>query len=462
MSELSEYCQNLVAEGEKDSSGRFTIDMARARDQLSQHLFADPSNYLLKFVQYALARGAAPVVVQTRRHDLQISFEFGSHPDGEEMLVLKELLMEPGKAVHHSHWRDLIFSLYAAQALNPEFLLYASRNGGRASGLLLHHNRCDLVDLPAGPPAELLLIRRTPQDSWFRRLFYSPRHLAQDSASLAQRCRYSWAPLMLDNRLLGASPFQFKGFGYPTLAERIYLSRSPAPRLLSLCPFSDRPALMYDVNGRNMNLDTRGSTILHQWRSYNPGRGGGPALFEPTSGPTCAPESRDSLTKMLTGDSQGICLYRGGFRSSSSTRETNSQTITVPKEGFQESLFSQKALFSRRESCPAAQVHMLCPARPDRDESLLYISLHGVLLDPVPLSLDLKGLRVVISDPEAATDLSGLQLRQDERFQRLCQWVSQEATRLRDELRRVLRFHENLGLSESFVKSVNQVQGLGL
>ena len=50
----------------------------------------------------------------------------------------------------------------------------------------------------------------------------------------------------------------------------------------------------------------------------------------------------------------------------------------------------------------------------------------------------------------------------DERFQTLCEWVAKEAGKLRDELRRVLRFHENIGLSESFVKQVNQWHGLGL
>lgn len=457
MSDLSAYCQALLREGEKESSGRFTIDYARARSNLSQHLFGDPSNYLLKFVQHAVAQNAANILVQTRRQDMQISFQ-GRALLAEDIHHLKDLLVEPSQAVG-SRWRDLILSLYAAQSLDPDFLVYASITPQKGVGLLLHHNRADVIDLPGGPDAQLLLLRRTSRDSFWRRLFYSPRHISQDCHALATRCRHSWVPILLDNRTVAPSLVQFKR---GNLAERVYLSRSQPEHLLSMPPFHERPALMYDLSGRTQNVDTVGKTVLHQWRSYASHDKGLP-LFEVTYPPSTTPEVREGLLSDLVSAPAGrIVLYRGSHRTYSAMREQNSLIVTAGTEGFSSSIFSHKGWFTSATPYPAAQAVMVCPSQPTRDESQLLICHKGVLLEPVAINLPLKDVRVVVADSQAQTDLTGLQVVRDERFQTLCEWVSKEAGKLRDEVRRVLRFHDNIGLSESFVKQVNQWHGLGL
>lgn len=449
-----------MREGEKESSGRFTIDYARARSNLSQHLFADPSNYLLKFVQHAVAQNAASLLVQTRRQDMQISFQ-GRALLHEDIHHLKELLVDPALAAS-SQWRDLILALYAAQSLEPDFLVYASITPSKGVGLLLHHHRADVIDLPGGPAAQLLLLRRTSRESFWRRLFYSPRHISQDCHGLATRCRHSWLPIVLDNRTLAPTLAQFKRGSVANLAERVYLSRSQPDHLLSMPPFYERPALMYDLNGRTQNLDTSGKTVLHQWRCYASHDKGKP-LFDVSYSPTSTPEVREGqLTDLVSAPTGRIAVYRGSHRTYSATREQNSLIVTVGTEGFTNSIFSHKGWFTSATPYPAAQAVMVCPSQPEREDSQLLVCHKGVLLEPVAVSLPLKDMRVVVADPQAQTDLTGLQVVRDERFHTLCEWVAKEAGKLRDEVRRVLRFHDNIGLSESFAKQVNQCHGLGL
>ena len=460
MSDLTDYCQELLREGERESTGRFTVDYARARASLSQNLFADPSNYLLKFIQYAVAQKAAPIMVQTRRQDLQISFQ-GRQLQSEDMVTLKDLLGTPQEAAT-SPWRDLILSLYAAQALNPDFLLFASRDEAGGQGLMLHHDRADVVQLPAGAPAQILLLRRSSRESLWRRLFCSPRHISQDCHTLVSRCRHSWSPIMLDNRALPPDSVQFKRGNPAHLVERIYLSRSQPDQLLALPPFSERPALIYDLNGRSLNLDTPGRTLLHQWRSYSSQAASKP-LFEVTRHPTLAPETgQSSLTDPFSASSGKILLYQGPYRSFSAVRDKTSLLVSIPSEGFTQAIYSHKSWFSAATPYPAAQLYIVCPTQPTREESLVFVCHYGVLLEPVTVSLPLKDVRVVVADHQAQTDLTGLQLVRDERFQEFVEWLAKEVSKMRDESRRVLRFHDGVGLSESHAHQLNQLQALGL
>ena len=457
--ELGDYLRDLVAEGEKDSSGQFSLDFESAREKLSKNLFAHPSNYLLKMVQFACAQGAAPIQVQTRRHDLQISFE-GKPFSEADMEGLREQLYQPEVDVARPELRHLILALHAARALQPELMVFASRTPGSGRGLLFHQDQVRPIEIPPGPTAQLLLIRRKPKDSWLRQLFYSPRHLADDCHALASRCRYSWSPIFLDGRLLSPAPFAFKGGTYPTLIDRYYLSREQPRELLAFNHFHERPALVYDVNGKTQNVDALSNILIHQWRSYHvPHYLSSHQIFASTAPPSEPTVRTDSW---FGGSDSSVLLYRGGYRRFSVNREKEIQVISVSKVGgFTSSIYSSKSWFSQPRPFPAGLAHMVCPASPTQEKSLVYFCQNGVLLEPVAMELELRGLVVVLADPNIRCDLSGLQPINNERLQAVAQWLMEESKKMKDELRKILRFSESLGLAQ-LGRSANRLQALGL
>jgi hypothetical protein len=459
--DLARYLQELAEEGEKESSGRFSIDFAKARSKLSELLFADPSNYLLKFVQAGVSSGAAPILVQTRRHDLQASFRSEAfRPD--QLAHLKDLLYEPTSVSDNEPLHHLLLALHAARALHPDLLVFACRNGQSGAALLLQSESLRLVEIPAGLPGQgnecLLLIRRKPGESWLRRMFYKPRDLAQDTSALAQRCRYSWAPIIMDGRTITPSPFRFQGGAFPILADRFYLSRSPAQELLTFPAYLDRPAMVYDPHGQTQNLDSSGATLLQQWRSYNlPRYVKEGALFEPTAAPSQA-VLRQELANILSPiPRDGIVLYRGGYRSFSVNRDTRSQQVLfVPgSEGFTSSIYARSGgLLGKPTAYPAGLAHFVCPTVPAQSASALVLSHHGVLLQPIAVELPLKGVIAVISDRKVRTDLSGLQAIHNDRLKLVVAWVEQECEKLKNELRRLLRMLEPMHLKTRQVQEI--------
>lgn len=459
--DLASYLQELADEGEKESSGRFSIDFAKARSKLSELLFADPANYLLKFVQSGISSGAAPILVQTRRHDLQASFRSQAFQP-EQLAQLKDLLYEPTSVSDNEPLHHLLLALHAARALQPDLLVFACRNDQTGAALILQSQSLRLVQIPAGSPAGgsecLLLIRRKPTDGWLRRMFYKPRDLAHDTSALVQRCRYSWAPIILDGRTVTPSPFRFQGGSFPILADRFYLSRSPARQLLTLPAFVDRPAMVYDTNGQTQNLDSPGATLLQQWRSYNlPRYSQEGALFEMTAAPSQAAMRQDVVNLLSTAPKDGIVLYRGGYRSFSINRDSRSQQLLfVPNtERFTQSIYARSGgLLGKPTAYPAGLAHFVCPTVPAQSASALVFSHHGVLLEPIPVELPLKGVIAVLSDCQVRTDLSGLQAIQNERFQSVLLWVQQECEKLKNELRRLLRMLEPMHLKTRQVEEI--------
>lgn len=460
--DLARYLQELAEEGDKDSSGSFSIDYSKARSKISERLFADPSNYLLKFVQCGIASGAAPIRVQTRKSDLQVSFRSSLlHPD--QLESLKEQLYSPelsseNKAMHH-----LALALHAARALQPDQLVFACRTALSGQALILHKESIRQLEIPGGQAGGececLLLIRRTPKDHWVRRLLYQPRDLANDSAALVGRCGYSWSPIQLDNRTVTPRPLQCKGGGkFPQLVDRFYLSRSPVNQLLTLPAFIDRPAWVYDLRGQGQNLDSHGSTLLQQWRSYSlPRYSGQEPLFEPTASPSISASRHEISGPLSFALPTGIALYRGGYRNFSVNRDSRVQQYLYVPHGdqFTTSLYSRPGgLLGSPTPYPAGQAHFVVPTLPEQKTSALFFCHHGVLLDPIPVELPLYGMRVVLSDPKISTDLSGLQAIQNERFQQVLQWVQEESEKLKGELRRLLRMLEPVNLS---LKQVRQL-----
>ena len=52
---LDDFLQGLGAEGRRDSTGHFTMDLAKAAEKLRQFQLPDPYFYCLKWLQAAVA-----------------------------------------------------------------------------------------------------------------------------------------------------------------------------------------------------------------------------------------------------------------------------------------------------------------------------------------------------------------------------------------------------------------------
>ncbi len=72
---MDELFSELQAGGERDSSGRFTLDLLKAFSKLSAHQLASPIGALLKFVQHGLASGARRVDLHLRAREVVLSHD---------------------------------------------------------------------------------------------------------------------------------------------------------------------------------------------------------------------------------------------------------------------------------------------------------------------------------------------------------------------------------------------------
>lgn len=95
-----------------DGVGVFTIDAIKAKIQLGQHQLADPSGYLLKFVQAGVQMGAVFLSIELYSNIIRIRYTKPALRLGRELFL--ELLQKPYDSGRAAHWRTLATALNAA------------------------------------------------------------------------------------------------------------------------------------------------------------------------------------------------------------------------------------------------------------------------------------------------------------------------------------------------------------
>lgn len=68
---------SLIAQGQLDSSGGFTIDRQRALAKIQSSSLSQPDFWILKIVQAAVASGAESLAVRTGRGRIEVAFQTG-------------------------------------------------------------------------------------------------------------------------------------------------------------------------------------------------------------------------------------------------------------------------------------------------------------------------------------------------------------------------------------------------
>lgn len=111
----------LVAEGEVESAGGFTIDKDKARDKMRQFQLSDPRQYVLMLVQAAVHQGATHIEFQIDADDMEVWFdgEGFSKSDLDDLFVS---MFGDRQASNLRSRQELAIALNAALALNPRWV----------------------------------------------------------------------------------------------------------------------------------------------------------------------------------------------------------------------------------------------------------------------------------------------------------------------------------------------------
>ncbi len=71
--DVNDLLNQLSGEGELQSSGRFTVDVSKAKEKLAEFQFEDAFYYILKLVQAAVAGGASGLSLQSRTAEVEVT-----------------------------------------------------------------------------------------------------------------------------------------------------------------------------------------------------------------------------------------------------------------------------------------------------------------------------------------------------------------------------------------------------
>ncbi len=180
---MTDYLQDLLAEGSVDSSGVFTLDAAEALRKLRSHRFAAPEWFLLHGVATAHLCGASRLDVYVDADDTILAWD--GDPLGAERL--NSLLSDYFQADQVPLYRQLTLTLLGASRLNPKFLWLDS--GQRR--LDWQSGRLQTSELKIDRPATYstrLWLRRAASVEVVKRFFQEER---AEKALLVKRCPLS-------------------------------------------------------------------------------------------------------------------------------------------------------------------------------------------------------------------------------------------------------------------------------
>lgn len=448
IAQLADYLETLCREGVRDSSGQFTVDYGQARRKVGGRLFADPYFPLLKLVQCAVLGGSPFLQFFSRPNQLLVRF-LCPQLDLTRQKDIPNLLYRAVDAYPLPVWQMLALALQAAQAQDGNHVGFAtrSRHGGR--GLLIHEDRLSLLDIPAGTreQTECLILLRGPR--------FDP---ALARTLIAERCRFCPAELRWNRQLLNGScepPPPPGPFGW--LVDRLYLSHAPLLQGLVLPPFWKRPAACYDAGWGHQDSFTQGATLLQQWRSYNPHVRQRESLFPRTVHPKFKLQSVGGLLPWFRVPKGSLPVYLGRYRPGYAFRGMAAwQMVYLEKvEQFQAAPFGPRTWWGGKQKMVCGLGELRLPSLPDAGApNQLSVVHHGVLLDPVPVELEVAGAAITLCDAAAQTDLSGLKLAGRDRLDRITDWLRHEVAVLKDDVRKTLHWAEKFSLPRGWKQTV--------
>lgn len=446
--DLALYLDRLAHEGERDSQGTFSVDYVKALERLSKRLFADPTSWLIKLVQAAVASGARQVEIRSHRDRLEVHFK-GSSLTSESFHDLQALLHDPLGAQEQPALAHFLRAFHAARVARPLSLGWAIVDQQGGVSYLVQGEEIERHTLSgqqnAGATCVFALRPGHGKTGW-----------TEEQRVLTGRCALSPANLRWDNRPLNPAVPQVPGL---CLLDRLYLSREGSDHLLHLPHLTEIPSLVYDLGHGYADHYSYGQTILHQWRSYM--ARAGHRLWDSQPAPNFQILESDVAQELFGLPKTAYAINHGAIRAGRLQGRGNFYQIlyvqhlksfTTAAEPVRQGRFGL-------QPPPCAQAWLRCPVTPE-SESCLLIQKDGVLLDPLPIEVGLAGVRAFVADESVQTDLSGLVPVRNERIQEIEKWLLLESNLSKKDLRKALRWGDKYGLKEAAVERITRVHKL--
>lgn len=189
--------EDLRQDGRVESTGRFTLDAAKAREKMKKYQLQDPHEYVLQVVECAVAAGASDLDLQVDADDCRIRSSGWSLGQDQLQNLFSSLFGADRDAAGRS-LRALAISLNSALALDPAEVRLDSWSGTEGWTLFVDPGTERVERLPASPwPAGRagvgLLVRRRRSWRVLGRFLRGLVALQPEAQAVCDRCR--WAPL---------------------------------------------------------------------------------------------------------------------------------------------------------------------------------------------------------------------------------------------------------------------------
>jgi hypothetical protein len=446
--DLSQYLDRLAHEGSPDSHGSFSVDYAKALEKLSARLFSDPTSWLIKLVQAAVASGSRQIEVRPLKDRLEVHFcttgWSSAHFQDLESLLHEPLGNQDQRALAH-----FLRAFHATRSARPETLAWAVVDAEGGVSYLQRGDQTERQTLPGRPgigtDCVLALRPLQPRAPW-----------TEEQKALTGRCALSPARIHWEKESLNPACPQVRG---QVMLDRLYLSHRPADQLLNLPHLTQLSSLVYDLGNGYRDHYSYGHTVLHQWRGYKASHDH--KLWEGVGLPDIHILESDVIQELFGIPKNAYALNHGVIRGGRIEGRNNGYQIlfTHGLEGFTRADIPIKQGRFGLQRPPCAQAWLRCPVEPYGD-SLLVVQSDGVLLDPIPISAALSSLRVFVADEQIKTDLSGLVPVRDERVQMLEHWLREETNKCKKDLRKALRWGNKYGFSEEAVGRISRAHRL--
>ena len=384
---IAEYLEQMQ-EGELDSSGQFTLEWSKALEKLGRYQNDAAGFWVVKFLQAAVASGARSLTIKQASRTTQLSFSPRIHAH-EVVAALQTLQPSPRRALAHLQTAVQAMSfipksrhglkLYIDETCVAEYPLEKARLVGPVPERYRAFPRLEFVRYWESAPS--ILFGRD-----------SARRYSDENLFLQEVGRFAPIEIRVDNRLLNdpvanKPPGLRLGVPVPTLAtrpypaipyttlERIVLTDSPEAQRMALLDHSLRRPTRSVIGGRNTK-GTGSQAYMQEW---------------------------DHEGKLLNAKSLEAHLRknRAVFEKFDSKIERSDQATELWAD------YNWKL--------PAVTVRGylsidLCAGESGR----LYLIKDGVALKPRGLGSRFHGCLALWSEPKVRTDLSQLQVIEDE------------------------------------------------
>jgi hypothetical protein len=195
---LNDLLDDLRAEGEVDSQGRFTLDRAEARAKLQKFQLADARRYVLELVQAAVLRGATKIAFDIDADDMRMRFD-GQVFTPAELDDLWGSIFADGDSRELRGVRQLALGLNAALGIKPKRIVV--RSG--ATQVRLQPGRDDeLTPIEPAIAETTIHVQRRFELVLIVEFLRNLTGRLDEEVYLRERCSHAAIPITLDGKLI--------------------------------------------------------------------------------------------------------------------------------------------------------------------------------------------------------------------------------------------------------------------